>query len=354
MASRILECLQYGMSGPSCQQLCFVCEPSGSRVIVGVSFISLFSKRLAHLIVEGQSIASEVSTIILPIKSCVLKHLFDFISTGVAIFKSAEEASSVAKAAELLGIDDTNWIVECSLKKESEEIFEGDPLGNITTNSLEKGGNLKISQFWSLEEKGSKKPTSSIGAFLCDMCGKSYYSKGSVMAHKLFLHAENSPVVHQECPICKKKIKYVRTASDLGAHINQHIMNRRKYFCDLCPNSFKHKKHLNRHVREKHTAGVHVKKQRTYTAKQFSCDICGKSYSSRGSLMAHNLFKHSGPTNIICKECPICNKTVKHVQRVSDMGEHIDMHFRKNCEMCSKSFAKKKDLLRHIKTNHNT
>ena len=172
------------------------------------------------------------------------------------------------------------------------------------------------------------------------------------MAHKLFRHSENSPVIHQECPICKKTIKYANTASKLGEHINQHLtMNRRKYFCDLCPNSFIQRGHLIRHVKERHIRGV--RKQRVHSGKQFSCDICGKSYSSRGTLMAHNLFKHSGPANQICKECPVCKKTVKHVELVSDLGAHIDMHFKKNCDKCEKSFAKKTDLLRHMKSKHN-
>ena len=348
MTSLILESLQYGMSGPSCQQLSFVCEPSGSRVVVSVSFISLFSRRIADIITQSQLTASEDSTIILPVMGCVLKHLFEFISTGVAIFDFAEDAIAVQKAADMLGIDNANWVIECSLK---EKI---DPPDNIKMDTEDNGeDDLKISQCWSLMDKAAKKLTSSTETFLCDICGKSYYSKGSVMAHKLNLHSENSPVVHQECPICKKIFKWVKTASELGSHINQHIMNRRKYFCDLCPNSFIQRSHLVRHVKERHTENIQVKKQRIQIGKQFSCDVCGKSYSSKGTLMAHNLFKHTGPTNKICKECPICKKTVKHVENVSEMGFHIDMHFKKNCEMCSKSYAKKRDLLRHMKKKHN-
>jgi len=351
MASLISECLQYGLSGPSCQQVSFICESSGSRIDVGISFISLFSKRIAHLITESQSVPSDVCSIILPAQSCVLKQLFEFMATGVAIFDCADDAFAVGKVAGMLGIDNVNWVVECNLKQESGEMSVEDPLGNVGMNYERKEASLKIFQSYSLKEKGVKKVTSSVETFLCDVCGKSYYSKGSVMAHKLFLHAENSPVVHQECPICKKKIKHVRTASDLGSHINQHLMNRRKYFCDMCSNSFIQRSHLIRHISKRHTAGV--QKQRVYTEKQFSCDICGKSYSSRGTLMAHNLFKHTGPTNVICKECPVCKKTVKHVERVTDLGFHIDLHFKKNCDICEKSYAKKRDLLRHMKTKHN-
>jgi len=351
MASLISECLQYGLSGPSCQQVSFICETSGSRVDVGISFISLFSKRIAYLITESQSIPSDVCSIILPAQSCVLKQLFEFIATGVTIFDCADDAFAVGKVADMLGIDNVNWAVECSLKQESGEMSERDPLDDVDMKTERKEANLMISRSWSLKGKSVKKLTSSVETFLCDLCGKSYYSKGSVMAHKLFLHAESSPVVHQECPICKKKIKHVRTASDLGSHINQHLMNGRKYFCEFCSNSFIKRSHLIRHVMKMHT--VAVQKQRVYTSKQFSCDICGKSYTSRGTLMAHNLYKHAGPTNVICKKCPVCKKNVEHMKRVTDLGFHIDMHFKKNCDMCEKSYAKKRDLLLHMKSKHN-
>ena len=71
-----------------------------SVVVVGVSFISLLSKRIATLITESQSISSEIS-IILPVQSCVLKNLFEVISTGANVFDCVDDVFAVKKAAEL-------------------------------------------------------------------------------------------------------------------------------------------------------------------------------------------------------------------------------------------------------------
>ena len=45
-----LASLQYGSSGPSCQQVCLISEPDGQTSFIGLTFISLFSKDLASLI----------------------------------------------------------------------------------------------------------------------------------------------------------------------------------------------------------------------------------------------------------------------------------------------------------------
>ena len=89
--------------------------------------------------------------------------------------------------------------------------------------------------------------------FTCDICGKRYTSRGPVVAHKIWKHSEPALKICQECPICKKTLTFVRTARDLGAHINWHFKEERKIQCDKCPSSFYKNQHLNRHKKAKHS-----------------------------------------------------------------------------------------------------
>ena len=89
---------------------------------------------------------------------------------------------------------------------------------------------------------------------------------------------------------------------------------------------------------------------------KFSCEICGKSYTSRRVLIAHNIFKHSQQSPIICKECPICQQTVNFVKKATDLGDHINQHFKEErkvpCDNCPKSFLKDRHLAAHMKIKH--
>ena len=75
------DCLEYGVSGPSCQQAYLVSEYSGAKISVGVTFISLFSDYLSGLITESQSLLSDApAIIILPVQSNILEQLLKFLS----------------------------------------------------------------------------------------------------------------------------------------------------------------------------------------------------------------------------------------------------------------------------------
>ena len=96
--------------------------------------------------------------------------------------------------------------------------------------------------------------------------------------------------------------------------------------------------------------------QKEVFLRNSSCDICGKSYVSKGSLIAHKIFKHSQPSPIICKECPICNKTLNHVRKLTDLGSHIDLHMENHrkfsCDLCHRKFSKNRDMIRHVQSLH--
>jgi len=329
-----LACLQYGFSGPCIQQVCLVCEPSGDKIYTGVTFLTLFSKYLSDMIIESQSL-SDMITIILPVHSHIVNHLLNFLSKSVETFKNFEDAFEVGKTSDMLGIGNSGWQIDTG--KVSESLFV-----NAEKIDNQKEGIIDIHGV-----------VSEFSHFLCDICGKSYRRKGSLMAHSLWTHSGSSPTSCKKCPICKKRIKHVKGVNDMAGHINHHLDSRRKNNCNLCQQSFKQRSHLTRHIEARHrmeSAG----KQIVQKSRLFSCDVCGKSYTSRGTLMAHSMFKHAQTSTdaVISKECPVCKKIVEHVKRVSDMGSHIEMHFRKHCDICDKSYAKMKDLILHKKRDH--
>ena len=118
----IWACLEYGVSGSSCQQVCLVCEPCNSRILVSVTFISLYSKHLSQLIYESQSVLfDDVPTIILPVHSRNLMHLLGYLSKGIATLDTAVDALAVSEAADILGITNVDWNIEFSVKEEVKE-----------------------------------------------------------------------------------------------------------------------------------------------------------------------------------------------------------------------------------------
>ena len=89
-----ISCLQYGNSGPSCQQVCLVSDPDGEKVFTGVTFLSLFSKYLSSLLKDNQAQLDEVPTIIVPVPVHILKQLLSLLSTGEAVCSDFEDAFS--------------------------------------------------------------------------------------------------------------------------------------------------------------------------------------------------------------------------------------------------------------------
>ena len=68
-----------------------------------------------------------------------------------------------------------------------------------------------------------------------------------------------------------------------------------EYKCDKCESSFKYKKNLNAHVKNKHV-----------NKEVFPCDECESSFANKKSLVRHKNGKHD--PNISKFPCPQCGK----------------------------------------------
>jgi len=323
-----LACLEYGVSGSSCQQVCLVCEPCNSRILVSATFISLFSKHLSQLIDESQSILlDDVPTIILPVHSRNLKHLLRFLSKGIAMFDTGDDALAVGEAADILGITNDDWNIEYSLKKEvKEEPLESEILvprfirsdennAELNTSLSSQHLRIKTKYFCNLCSDSFKLSSSLMrhvkdahtkevstqrarsGKHICKICGKGYTSSGALMAHNWYKHSESPNIIgkgidKKELKVkieemienyeglwkCKHCGKTAAQKSYLKYHVVAHIEGM-TYMCKICSKIFKTRFNLQQHLSDVHSG-------------LFCCDICGKSNMSRVAYRMHRQKNH--------------------------------------------------------------
>lgn len=87
--------------------------------------------------------------------------------------------------------------------------------------------------------------------------------------------------------------------------------NERKYACDKCPNQYKQKSHLDRHIEASHLGVKH------------KCTRCEKEFSKSWSLKMH-MFVHS-ETKRLPYQCTICENC--GFQRRDKLNKHmLKMH----------------------------
>ncbi|BFZ02312.1 hypothetical protein BsWGS_05351 [Bradybaena similaris] len=76
-------------------------------------------------------------------------------------------------------------------------------------------------------------------------------------------------------------------------------IKKQRYSCELCPNSYRHKHHLKRHIAAVHENILH------------RCKVCGLSLSSSYNLTRHMNSKHpTTQTNTLLRQASILHKTV--------------------------------------------
>lgn len=141
--------------------------------------------------------------------------------------------------------------------------------------------------------------------FVCKICSKSFSQNTTLKTHMAALHLGKT--VECDVPGCDKKFT---RRSYLLIHKRDHA-GERKYACDRCPNQYKQKSHLDRHIEASHLGVRH------------KCDFpgCNSEFSKSWSLKMHK-FSHASDIRELPYQCQSCDsgfqrrdKLLKHIAK---------------------------------------
>ncbi|XP_055909850.1 zinc finger and SCAN domain-containing protein 2-like [Eupeodes corollae] len=142
--------------------------------------------------------------------------------------------------------------------------------------------------------------------YKCEICGKSF-TQASIMKTHAALHTGKTV----ECNLCSKKFT---RPSHLILHRRSHT-GERPYLCTHCPNRYRQKSHLDRHLD-------------THMGVKHTCEICGKNYTKKSSLNTHR-FVHMSTKQFKCGECGLefstkdrYNRHMKNMHKSTKMKEN--------------------------------
>ncbi|XP_068986699.1 zinc finger protein 568-like isoform X1 [Bombus flavifrons] len=161
--------------------------------------------------------------------------------------------------------------------------------------------------------------------FVCNKCGKSFKHKQLLQRHQL-VHSDDRPYI---CKSCNASFK---TKANLINHQSTHT-GEKKYFCEICGQQFAHKTSLTLHYRW-HTGH-----------KPYTCEVCHKSFSQNGNLQEHMRI-HTGEKPYCCDYCG------RKFTTSSQFKLHVKRHTGERpwkCEFCAKSFLHKDTWKCHVR-----
>ena len=163
----------------------------------------------------------------------------------------------------------------------------------------------------------------------CDMCDKSFLSKGGLINHKL---KHEGKVKTTKCEICCIEVQ------NILMHMNIKHENATNVNCGVCGIEFSGLKALNGH------------KLRVHIGQSFKCEICGKSFSHMQTLKIHIGRDHTNQNKF---QCLTCKKSFMQPQTLKHHMATIHEGLRKfKCEYCNKKFGNKSHMKDHIFRRH--
>ena len=183
----------------------------------------------------------------------------------------------------------------------------------------------------------------------CDICGKTYGKKSTVIQHKRIVHnqfskfskwAEHPPTKDYECEACGK-LFYLE--SNLTKHIkrfHEGTKQQKDHICDSCGKAYYEARDLKKHMGRCATEAM----------TDVKCEKCGKTYKNMQLMRNHLRFMHLvGAKNVLV--CDYCNKkfsTKSHLRMHKD-NIHLENPNKHTCDQCGKAVY---HLRKHIESVH--
>ena len=183
----------------------------------------------------------------------------------------------------------------------------------------------------------------------CDICGKTYGKKSTVIQHKRIVHnqfskfskwAEHPPTKDYECEACGK-LFYLE--SNLTKHIkrfHEGAKQQKEHICDSCGKAYYEARDLKKHMGRCATEAM----------TDVKCEKCGKTYKNMQLMRNHLRFMHLvGAKNVLV--CDYCNKkfsTKSHLRMHKD-NIHLENPNKHTCDQCGKAVY---HLRKHIESVH--
>ena len=141
-------------------------------------------------------------------------------------------------------------------------------------DDMELSPNRKYSEYFEVKEEivNEKNPQSKLVNHVCDICSKSYKSKGNLTQHIQSVHKG----LKFPCDQC---VYQATTKENLWAHLRS-VHEKIKYPCDQCQHSATTKGDLKSHARSVHE-GI-----------KYPCSQCDKQFTKQANLKTHNESVH--------------------------------------------------------------
>ncbi|XP_055632912.1 zinc finger protein 808-like [Toxorhynchites rutilus septentrionalis] len=195
-----------------------------------------------------------------------------------------------------------------------------------------------------IESKITDEQITKARPFECPVCFKRYTRKRDLLHHQREMYIEKK----FQCDECDDDfLTEAQLVNHKKSHDKDNIGNKIKLpKCCACYQQFESVDLLRKHADE-----IHLPESQTSTndhENKFSCDICHRRFKTKRTLLTHK----SKPNRGVEYQCAQCGKILRYKRALSD---HERFHHGNErpyvCSICTKAFAGKEALQRHMKVH---